>query len=437
TGRGAPHGRPSPVVDGAAWSGHGRLAFVSAGQLYILNGAGRLRTVAGPRSVSDPAWSADGLWVAFRRTRGQPYPGKPGQLWVARANGSDAHRISGPGLGVGEFAWSPDAKDNIAFAATPNTTTGSGPAGSRLSLATPTSTRITRLANPTTLATFTFAWAPAGNALALSNTIPSDGPAGAAGTIEVVPIDGGAPTTVLRSAGNTVVVASWWPDGQGLLYWADPGGSASIAADGLPLESLDLASGQSRTLADTLVHRHWLAWSPGGATVALVAGGNRSLWDSGKHLELCAIPAGTCNSVPQPAERVSLDPAWTSSGGLVFTRAPGTAANTFGPPPGIPSIPGQAPYAPGATAAWDAAQHLWSAGPTGAGAQQLAAAGAGAHTPTATSRGLIYVKDGSLWLLGAAGASTVEIARPLGGGVAVQPSYYGYVGWSHDYSWHQ
>ena len=64
--------------------------------------------------------------------------------------------------------------------------------------------------------------------------------------------------------------------------------------------SSDLATGKLKTMATTLVHNDWLAWSPSGRSLALVAGGNRVLWDSGKRVEVCAIPTASCVAVRLP-----------------------------------------------------------------------------------------------------------------------------------------
>jgi hypothetical protein len=60
-------GTPVPSVDEAAFAGHGELAFVSRGGLWVLDGAtGTLRRVPTPAMTPlDPAFSRDGRWLSF------------------------------------------------------------------------------------------------------------------------------------------------------------------------------------------------------------------------------------------------------------------------------------------------------------------------------------------------------------------------------------
>ncbi|MGH9107536.1 MAG: hypothetical protein ACRDZX_17245 [Acidimicrobiales bacterium] len=415
----------------------GEVAYISGSQIYLTHGNGGRRRVAGPGQASDPAWSADGNWVAFLRSpappAGSPYAAEPSQLWVARPDSSGAYRLSSAGSDVTGFAWGPaGAGEEIAFSTT-------GPRGlvSQIWLARPG--RATGRAFASVPGLFGFSWSPSGGALAVSRNVY--GPDGfRRATLEIAPLAGRAWRTV-RSGGNAFELASWWPNGKGLLYWADPESSASLAADGLALESLDLADGRVSRLAVTLVHPNWLAWSPGGTAVAIVAGGNRSIWSSGKHVEVCALPAGRCRPMPRPAGPVmSLGPAWASSGALTYVVAPAARGNGFWPPPGAPGAPGApggAAYRPKTLAWWYGAQRLWSSGPGATGARPLAAAGRGAHTPVATAGGLLFVRGGGLWYLPTGAASPSRLAGHLGPADPYGDDYYGYVPWSDDFAWHQ
>src|SRR5206468_7860949 len=100
-----------PSVNVAAFAGHGELAFVSRGALWVLDGATRtLRLVAPPdMRPSDPVFSADGRWLAFAAIRpSPPVPAAPAStVWLASGDGSGVHPI-GSGLGLGG-GWSPAA----------------------------------------------------------------------------------------------------------------------------------------------------------------------------------------------------------------------------------------------------------------------------------------------------------------------------------------
>ncbi len=349
----------------SAWNAGGELAVASGGQLHLLDNRGTTHVLAGPGVVSQPSWSADGTWVAFLRTPSPP-PGKPwatenSALWVARANGDGAHPLSAPNGDVTQFSWgqgSGGEKMAFSVAHSPQYT-------SRIFVAAPVTAPARVFASFDELIDFSFA--PDGNTLAVSyRTSPG---AGFRGVLELAPLSGATPRTVYTMPhGGYVELASWWPDAKrlnpagpnpegpnpedpnpegpnpegpnpgGIVFWSDPAGSASIAADGLSLESLEFAAGKATNLATTLTYANWLAWSPNGRTLAVVDGGNRSIWGSGKHVELCAIPAATCHAAPLPAgQLISLEPAWTASGSLLFVVAPGAKAATIGSPPDAPA----------------------------------------------------------------------------------------------------
>jgi TolB protein len=262
------------------------------------------------------------------------------------------------------------------------------------------------------------------------------------GFIKISPVDGQAGRTVYTLADyGYAVLAGWWPDGKGLLFWNDPAGSASIAADGLALDSLELSDMKLRSLATTLVYQDWVAWSPDGRTVAVVAGGDREIWYSAKHVELCAMPAATCHAVALPSDPLpsddimSLDPAWSATGSFLYVLAPAVGP---GPASGPTTKGGgwdpSGPWTSQNVAAWYGAQRLFSTGPTGAGAQVLAGAGVGAHNPAPTSHGLLYVQDGNLRYL-PAGARPVTVASGLSSPGAYANNYYGYIAWSEDFAW--
>jgi hypothetical protein len=424
---------PPSIWPPSIWHGNGEVAVASGGRLYLLDDAGTTHPLGGPGVVSAPSWSSDGQWVGFLRTPAARAATlsttENSTLWVARANGTDAHALSGPNEDVTKFAWGPaSAGENLAFSV-------SYPPqySSRIFLASPETT------HPRIFASFSaligFSWAPAGNSLAISyRTSPT---AGFKGVLEISPLEGASPRTVYTlPQGGYVEPASWWPNGNGIIFWSDPVGSASIAADGLSLETLDLATGKATDLATTLTYTNWLAWSPDGRTLALVDGGNRSIWASAKHVDLCGVPAGACHAAPLPAGPIiSLEPTWTAGGSLLFVVAPGTKEGTIGPPPNAPAGAGD-PYSNKSVAAWYGAQHVYSLGSGSGKATLVDATGVGAHTPTAIPQGLLYVRGNRLWYLPTGSSVPLAIA---GGLESPSPygNYYGYIDWSEDYAWHK
>lgn len=430
-----PATHPRPVVTTGSLSGDGEVVVISRGQLVLIGASGAHERIGGPGQARQPEWSADGDWVAYLRAppppASEPYAMQTARLWVVRSDGTDAHALSAAGRRVEDFVWDPAARSaRLAYTVAGADANGGTSLPEGLLVQGPTSSAAERLLGSANV--LSFAWSPSGRQLAADAIVGSTPHS----SLEVVPLDSVAAQTVFRSPGNDMHVASWWPDGKGIVFWLDYDGSSSIAADGLPLMSLNLATGRATRLATTLVHAKWLAWSPDGKTLALVAGGDRSLWDDAKHVELCTIASAKCASIGQRGGQMTLEPAWEPDGRLVVVRAPGTAANTLGPPPGVPHPNLDVPYGAQAVSAWYGAQRLWATSATGSDAQLVSAAGPGAHTPTATSHGLIYVRQDGLWYLPHGARIPVQIAAGLGAPGAEGMSYYGYVAWSSDYAWH-
>ena len=82
------------------------------GDIFSLSGrGGRARALTrGKADDGDPAWSPDGRFIAFVRSRGGVY-----DLYVMRADGRDPRRLSRLDHSAGSPAWSPDGQ-SIAFA---------------------------------------------------------------------------------------------------------------------------------------------------------------------------------------------------------------------------------------------------------------------------------------------------------------------------------
>ena len=416
----APTGARSPIP--------GELAVVSSGKLLLVAGGKPGQVVPAAGAASEPAWSPDGKWVAFFRGGSA--------LWAARADSAGARQLSPAGADVSEFAWVPGRQgEDLAFSVS-----GTASYSSKILLAAPTSMKLRQLGVYPDLIGFSVA--PSGDALAVSyREGPPPAPGRAPtwkGVLAVVPLAGGPGRAVytMPEGGYVLLRPGRWPNGKGLLFWDDPAGSASIAADGLALDSLDLATGRVSTLATTLTYSNWVSWSPSDNTVALVAGGDRTIWGSGKHLVLCAMPAAHCRSVPLPSSHLmSLDPTWTASGSLVYDLAAGNASPSALAPPGL-ALVGNAPFAQRNVATWYAHMELYVASPSGSGGHPLVGAPAGAHDPLALPNGLLFVRGAGLWYLPAGGATpAARVAGGLGS-PSQYGNYYGYVAWYQDFAWH-
>ena len=99
-----------PSVDVSAMRHLGELAFVSKGDLYLVDD-GKVHEVAvgDGRVAVGPTFSPDGKWVAYE-TESNQAPTSAVQLWVARADGAGRHQVRGV---AGYYGWSP-SRDLLA-----------------------------------------------------------------------------------------------------------------------------------------------------------------------------------------------------------------------------------------------------------------------------------------------------------------------------------
>jgi Tol biopolymer transport system component len=372
----APSGKP-----GAKFPG--RLAYERGGKVYILEGR-REREVGIGRS---PAWSFDGAWLAYV---GSDAVEGPYRLQMVRADGTGM--VQFPDLPASEpvMAWSP--AERVLAVGWEHGLWLARPDGAVKAL------------DDHPQGVYSFAWSPDGARLAYVTTEPRQAPLPPADTLWTVAVTGGSPVPVLRAPEGAIYVADWWPDGQSLLYWMSPIRSASIAADGLPLRRLDLATGATNHLETTLLNRRWISWAPDGQRFLAVAGGGRAAW-VGKALSVCDRQA--CRPVEQPPGVVRLDGVWAPAGNrIAFVQAEAR------------------PFEAGAEG-WMETRRLWVSAADGSGAQEVGAAGSGVYSPQweKDGRHLLYARDGALWYLAVDGGVPVklaEISQP-------DPVYYGQI----------
>jgi len=102
-----------------AWSTDGRIAFTrsggfstSGGEIYVMNadGSGLTNLTNNPATEDGPAWSPDGLKIAFRSDRSGHI-----DLYVMNADGTGVTALTADAATEGRPAWSPDGT-KIAFA---------------------------------------------------------------------------------------------------------------------------------------------------------------------------------------------------------------------------------------------------------------------------------------------------------------------------------
>ena len=415
-----------PVVGTKAFSGHGRLAFVSDNRLYVLDGsaAGKPATLhmvvigktpGTPASAAgevpgSPAWSPDGRWLAF--LVGAPSADgavTSGALWLAGPDGQDAHVVL---PNAGGFAWSPKIDEIAAVSGF----------GGKLFAVKP-GQRISLILDSAGLTDAAPAWSPDGQEIAVAMVNVTTKKRFVSSAIGVFASSGAiAPSTVAFSRTDALIVDGWWANGQGLFAWSDPRDSASLAADGLPLVSYPL-DGKPVTLPTTLPYPSFAV--PGQGGVTLVTGGDRYPWNA-KTIAGCAA-SGQCgpamDATPAP---VNLDPTATvwiqGKPALAFVH--GAAGKTAG-------------LSQQELRAWYLTRKLWVWEGTGGNPQPITRAGAGVAAPTwsANAQDILYVRDNALWLVPftTTGPALPVVSRLFAGN---WPNVNGYIAWQSQFAWH-
>lgn len=403
-------------VDEAAFAGRGELAFVSRGQLWVLDGAtGTLRRVPVPRMMTplDPQFSRDGRWLAFLSSSSSP-SAQGYTVWLAPGDGGVAREVVASG---GLIGWSP-AADVLAVTAG-NTIRLVEPSGAARTLV-----RAPGVGSGVWPGVGSAVWSPDGGSLAVSLG------SARAGTLASYPLTGGPPVTWLRLTGQDgnylIDPAGWWP-GSGIGYWA-VGDCDSCNEDGDGFYVIRSPGAHPRLLGSTLADAglDQVAAAPDGrlAIVAETPGpgmGGRLIWQD-RTVKICALAPAACADVPSPASTVTLDPAWPPGGGtLALVRSPYRASAGF--PQGV-------------VADWYEAHTLWLYDPARRSLRELKAAGASVPTWSADGKSLLCVARDELWLLPSLSGRPVRVAGPLFP-PGNWPAYYGQVRWLSQFAWWQ
>jgi hypothetical protein len=419
-----------PVVETTAFAHHGQLAFVSRGTLWVLWGSSQaLREVRTPGLVPvDPSFSPDGKWLAFVASK--EVVGEYGNrlmssdLWIARANGSDARPVTAITSNMGittTFGWDPHA-DLFAVSVDSSKAVSTGDATS-LALVSPVGSIRTLVRNANI---WSAVWSPDGSALAVSTEIRSKGYNGVAARLATYPVNGDPPT-VWTEAGseeaNIIVPAGWWPI-WGIGYTTvggggAPGGSASL--DGSPFYTIARPGAKPHLLGRTLENESTGAPSVDSAGWLAFVGstGGRTVW-IGKQVVVCSPVTTECSPIPQPPETVTIDPVWSPTGStLAYAQAPEFPESS--PQPNVPS--------------WYDAHQLYLYLPsTGTSLEQPLTPGVTDPLWSNDGKSLLYVSDNGLWLSPTLSQSPTEIVRPLFT-PHDWPQYYGQVAFSSQFSW--
>ncbi len=395
-----------PDVNPSIVKGHGDLAFVSKGILYMIDGnTGDLKQLTESGQAFYPRWSYDGKYLAFIRITDTKT--SSGALWIVHRDGKQAYQVQGlpQPIGAGDFQWSPT--DHLLAVTTWNVTDGIW-----LVPVNETPRQLLKAANP-----MWFAWSPDGKNIAYNITEDSDDVENRGDILYTIGIDDGK--TVKRldlsGTGTGIEVAKWWPDGGGLLYWTNRAlHSSSLRADGLSLWTLNLDGDEPEELDCTLTYREWLDFSPDGKLL-MVSGSGRSLWN-GKKLALADARSGKMKYVEPPkGSSVAFEPVFSPDGKkMAFIAAQEMDEPTF--------YSEQEP--------WFESRTLWIADADGSNAKPVIGSKIYKSMWSKNGKDLFYIRDNDLWLNSANGGKVL-------GSITDSETwgFYGYIRYSDWFDW--
>lgn len=373
-------------VNSSLVKGYGDLAFISKDFLYMIDGTtGEIKQLTESGQAIYPRWSYDGNYLAFIRITDAK--SNSGTLWICRRDGKEAYQVQGlPGpIGAGDFQWSPT--EHLLAVGSWNLTDGIW--------LVPVNEKPQQLVE--TGNSKWFAWSPDGKQIAYSVIEDSETMGDVLYTIAIE--DGKIEKRLdLSSSGTGIEVAKWWPDGKGLLYWANAAHSSSIRADGLSLWSLNLDDGEPKELDDTLTYTEWLDFSPDGKLV-MTSGSGRSLW-YWKKLALADVRSGSVEHIKPPEGSVAFEPAFSPNGKkIAFIAAQEMDEITF----------------QSSQEEWFKSRTLWVSDADGSNAKPIVESKV--YSPQWSKDGnyLFYVQDNALWRVSVDGEKPEMVFRGLTG----------------------
>jgi Tol biopolymer transport system component len=294
---------PSSRVPPFAWSADSRRLLYPAtvetadSELWTMNpdGSALRRLTSNARPDYEPAWSSDGMWLAFVHDHQPDAYSNYFSIYAIRSNGEGSRPVTPGKVWDGTPMWSPDRR-RIAFLRDTGTVDDSDLQD--LFVVEADGSRLRRL----TLGGYVsppFAWSPNGRQIALE-----DG-----GALFVVKPDGGSPRRLTRGA--EIDGPAWSPDGSAIAFTSCPrvGRPCSVRAirpDGKRMRVLH-TTGAGRA--------YGLAWSRDGKRIAFSADLHLDARDG------LYVMNRDGTGVVQIVEGVALShPSWSPDGRrLVFT----------------------------------------------------------------------------------------------------------------------
>lgn len=194
------------------------IAYVQENALWIMqsDGSNRKRLTEGEQRIVDPAWSPDGVRIAFLANR-DLHMGYGDSLWCINADGSALHRVAASIFQITDHAWSADSK-RLAYV-------------SKEKASDPFQIHIVDVdGNKQRQITTDHAdhfdpfWAPGGALLAFVSR-PINGNGG--GKVLIIRADGTKETRVLDDRGNASLLG-WSKDGRSIAFLSESDGKTSL-----------------------------------------------------------------------------------------------------------------------------------------------------------------------------------------------------------------
>ncbi|HLZ71211.1 MAG TPA: hypothetical protein VKV26_15020 [Dehalococcoidia bacterium] len=383
----------------------GQLAYISAGNVWVLQSGGAPVQITNDGAATRVRWSPGGslLLVDERDQRLSLRPdGKP--------------------LPLGQGAWLPD---DSALA----TTAGGGdlqllaPDGSLLQTLVPSGARV--LLQPV-------AWSPDGATLAFNRVVSDDRGIPTQQAVWLVGRAGGQALELLPPTDTWPEALGWSPDGRWLAVFRGPAmACVSCRADGQELAAVELATGRTLPLG-TVVRSDGYCFSADGKALIASAGAGRESYRDKRLLRL-DLASGATSVLAGGGETAAIQPACAPRGEAV--------AYTLGP-----ALDG-APFS-GLDATHGYPQSLLSGRRLRAGAATAAAPpqGYAQEAPHWAGTGaLLFVQwqvgadaepeNASLWLEDTVGGEATPVAATLGTSTPPAP-YFGDDGLADLFDWH-
>jgi WD40 repeat protein len=396
-----------------------RIAFTSDGRLWLVDGRHAdstpiSLTAAGP--VEIVGWSSNGDWLAYLQSdQGDEYASKQ-YLWVVKADGTGATQLDERPVYITP-SWSPT--ENLLAYTTQDPQEGYIPDGnlkiSSLKTGVPDTTDLWPQ-NGEIIESL--AWSPDGQSLAISMPRNAKQPL----RIEQISLKGDHTNLLtLGEAGikeneiytRVATGLKWSPNGHCLAYYLKRD-SASISADGVAIQVLNIPQKKSIYLGGGLAYAQWFDWAPDSSQLAYIVGGGREA-SINKRLHIVDVETGGQITDCGQTGQVDTHPRWlsTPANGILFCRGTETLDWEGQEQAGV-LVPGQ---------------RIWHR--TAAG-KELAVTSGPVNTAdyapylSPDGQGLFFLRltdynCGSLYYQPLAGGPPKELIR----GVSGEPGYYG------------